>query len=96
MSDRSSAEIIAFPCKPQDRLQRALAALDVALEGQRAAMASWRAEIRALKGAIGSLGESLHEYNASLEGIASRADSLGTQARLLEAWADEAIAKSPA
>jgi len=107
MDERPTAEIIAFPARPapavemlaedpQERLQRALAALDAALASQRAAMKSWRESISDLKGSMQGLGSTLAGYHDTLGQLGTRVTALNADARRLEAWADDAVAQHAA
>jgi ABC-type transporter Mla subunit MlaD len=100
-----SAEIIRFPvpqaAQPspavpsqagEDRLQRALAALDAAVTGQREAIAEWRRSLQQLGTTMNGLGASLGRYRDSLTHLEGQVGSLNSQAVELEQWADQAIA----
>lgn len=94
-----TAEIIAFPLRRsgpatdagQERLQRALAALDEAVAGQRAAIAAWRGALANLSTVVSGLGDSLHRYRSSLDTLGTRVAGLHTQALRLERIADAAL-----
>lgn len=98
-----SAEIVRFPRQPvaspetdgQQRLQRALQALEAALAGQRAAIADWRNALRNLSTVMSGLGDSVHRYRGSLESLGERIATLHGQARQLEQTADAAMVSSP-
>lgn len=83
-----TAAILPFPEKPEDRLRRALRALDAALAEQAAAVAGLRQELGALSGAVGSLGGSLEAYAGGLAKTQVALAEAGAQARQLEATAD--------
>jgi hypothetical protein len=96
-----SATIIAFrkpgaavPAaeNPQERLTRALAALEDALAQQRSAIAEWRQSMGVLRGSVQGLGQSLGSYRAKLGQLALQVDGVNRQARHLEAWADGVLA----
>ena len=87
-----SAEILAFPEKPEDRLRRALRALDEALQGQAEAVAGLRQEVGALSGAVDGLGGSFRTYSAGLQAIRTALATAGTQASQLAATADAMLA----
>jgi hypothetical protein len=101
-STSTTAQIIPFPRQslPQahdsgnERLQRALAALNAAVEDQRVAVASWRSALADLTKVVSGLGNSLQRYRCSLDGIAARVGTLRTQALQLERIADAALAAS--
>lgn len=95
---RASAEIIPFPRRrlaPQDsgqeRLQRALAALEQALTQQREAVAGWRAAIIGSGTAVSGLGGSLRRYRGTLDALGARVDHVHAQAVQLEQIADTAL-----
>jgi hypothetical protein len=97
MSEQVTATIIPFPrmkagaeADPQARLQRALAALDLAVAEQRAAVAKWRASLGELRGSVHGLGQSIGDYHARLGTLADDVMALNRQARRMEAWADGA------
>ena len=75
-----TAEIIPFPVRtpetPADRLHRALAALDDALNRQRSAVADWRFSLAALHTGVQGLGASLGTYHDSLGSLGRRVDTL--------------------
>jgi ABC-type transporter Mla subunit MlaD len=100
-----SAEIIPFPVPQavppspaaadptgEERLRRALAALDAAVAGQRAAVAEWRRSLQQLGATMNGLGASLGRYRDSLTNLEGRVGSLNSQAVALEQWADQAQA----
>jgi hypothetical protein len=99
-SPSPTAQIIPFrPRRPpethepgNERLQRALAALNAAVEDQRVAVASWRGALTDLTKVVSGLGDSLQRYRSSLDGVAARVGSLRTQAVQLERIADAALA----
>ena len=76
-----SAAILAFPERPEDRLRRALRALDVALDDQAEAMAGLRRELGALSGAIDGLGNSLQVFSAGLQDTPSTLAVVGATGR---------------
>ena len=93
------ADIIPFPARPtsapdhagQERLQRALAALDAALASQRAAVAEWRASLAQLGETMNGLGASLNRYRGSLTQLETKVGTLNREAVALEAWADQVL-----
>jgi len=94
-----TATIIPFPAsRPadtgagDDRLRRALAALDAALTAQRAAVADWRQSLAQLGETMQGLGASLHRYRGNLLRVEVQVGGLNKQAVALEAWADKALA----
>jgi hypothetical protein len=106
-STSTTAQIIPFPLprppggrSPEthepgnERLQRALAALNAAVEDQRVAVASWRGALADLTKVVSGLGDSLQRYRGSLDGVAVRVGTLRTQAVQLERIADAALAVS--
>jgi len=103
MSDRLSAEIIAFPRRPArpadippaplaadpaERLRKALAALDAAVTAQRTAVADWRMALAGLRGSMGELGQSMRGYHDSLGRLGEKVETLGASARGLAARAE--------
>ncbi len=96
-STSATAQIIPFPLRRPpvqrdgtERLQRALAALDVAIANQRVAVAAWRSALADLSRVVSGLGDGLQRYRGSLDGLAVRVDSLRAQAVKLERTADSA------
>lgn len=86
-----SAEILLFPPRapsPEERLRRALAQLDAALDEQREAVAEFQSQMGALGEAVGSLETSLRHYACQL--TTTQSDVLAAQegARQLEATAE--------
>ena len=102
MSERLSAEIIAFPARPgraaaapvaqdpSERLRKALAALDAAVTVQRDAVADWRTALEGLRGSMGALGQSVRGYHDSLGRLGAKVETLGETARGLAARAEAA------
>ena len=76
----------------EDRLQRALAALDAAVTGQRAAVAEWRQSLEQLGSTMKGLGISLGQYRDSLTDLEGQVGSLNHQAVEMERLADQALA----
>jgi hypothetical protein len=95
-----TAEIIAFPMRRpappkddgQERLRRALAGLDDAVAGQRAAVAAWRSALADLGTAVSGLDDSLRRYRGNLDTLGTRVAGLHSQAVQLERTADAALA----
>ncbi len=87
-----SAEILAFPGRPQDRLRVAARRLEAALAEQSDALASLRANLSALSGAVTGLQGSLVQYQGSLASTAVDVARANEQARALEARADAMLA----
>jgi hypothetical protein len=92
---RPSATIIAFPTRPapvaappEDRLTRALAALNAAMMEQRAAVEAWRRALGELKATTAGLDDSLQRYRGKLRSLDSSVSALQAKARSLEQWAD--------
>ena len=102
MSEQTSvtAEIIPFPSRRpaptaddgQERLRRALAGLDEALAGQRAAFAAWRGALGELSTVVSGLGDSMQRYCGSLDALGTSVAGLHAQAEQLEQTADAALA----
>ena len=105
MSDRPavSAQIIPFPSRlpavptedGQERLRRALIALDAAVAEQREAVAAWRGALADLGSVMTGLGESVQRYRGSLDALDSRVAGLHAEAVQLERTADAALAVRP-
>ncbi len=87
-----TAEILSFPEKPEDRLRRALQALDRALKEQSMAVAGLRREMGALSGAVAELGGSLRSYSRGLAETREAVLGAHAEARRLEAMADAMLA----
>jgi len=87
-----TAEILPFPEKPEDRLRRALRALDLALVEQGAAVAGLRQELGALSSAVGDLGSSLQAYSGVLAATQEEVLGAHAEARRLEATAAAMLA----
>ena len=87
-----TAEILPFPVTPEDRLRRALRALDRALDEQGAAVAGLRRELGALSGAVDELGGSLRCYSRGLAETQEAVLGAHAEARRLEAMADAMLA----
>lgn len=89
-----SAEILLFPQRapaepaPEDRLRHALAALDAALEEQRAAVAEFQSNLGELGDAVGGLENSLRKYACQLTTTHGDALAVQEEARKLEATAE--------
>jgi hypothetical protein len=104
MSDQPalSAQIIPFPSRQpaaptdegQERLRRALVALDEAVAGQREAVAAWRGALADLGTVMSGLGDSMQRYRGSLEALDNRVGKLHAEAVQLERTADAALAVS--
>ncbi len=100
MSSSVGAEIIPFPVRqpmglagsdPQERLRKALAALDTAMTEQKAAMAGWRDSLDQLKKSTQGLGLSMQRYRGSLDKLGADVAGLHKQATQLESWADDTL-----
>jgi chromosome segregation ATPase len=97
-----NANIIPFPSRQpalptdegQERLNRALLALDEAVQRQRSAVAAWRAALADLGTVMSGLGESMQRYRSSLDTLDGRVAGLHAQAVQLEQTADKALAGS--
>jgi hypothetical protein len=79
----------------QERLRRALLALDAAVSEQRVAVAAWRGALADLGTVMHGLGESVQRYRGSLDALDSRVAGLNAQAVQLERTADAALALRP-
>jgi chromosome segregation ATPase len=90
-----SADIIPFPTRPtpaeptpEERLNRALASLNAALQEQKVAVAAWRDVLAELRVSTSSLQDSLQRYRSNLLTLGTSVSSLHAKAKSLEAWAD--------
>jgi hypothetical protein len=89
MSDQvTSAVVLAFPARPDDRLRHALRSLEAALAEQSAAVAGLRAELGALSGVLSGLETSMTFYAGALDHAAAAVAGAGQAARALETTAD--------
>ncbi len=105
MSDPTSvsAKIIPFPSRPpapptddgQERLRRAVLALNTAVAGQRDAVAAWRGALADLGTVMAGLGDSMQRYRGSLDTLGGRVAKLHAQAVQLERTADAALTVRP-
>jgi glutathione S-transferase len=77
----------------QERLARALALLDAALLEQQTAMDQFRLAIGDLSRAVSRLETGLLRYGDELSCLEHDLERLAIEARALEAWADEALAR---
>jgi hypothetical protein len=94
----STAEIIAFPVAPmqevgRQRLARSLARLQAAAAEQVVAVAVWRGQLDRLRIGMGELGQSLEAYGSRLESAREGVVGLNAQARRLESWAEDVLAR---
>lgn len=92
-SETPTAELLAFPSRPEDRLRRALRKLEAALQEQGVAVAGFRADLTALSSAVVGLDSSLHAYRSRLAEAAGAADQAHDAARRLEARAELMLTK---
>jgi hypothetical protein len=92
-SEAPSAELIAFPNRPEDRLRRALRKLEAALQEQGVAVSGFRADLTALSSAVVGLDTSLQTYRSRLAEAAGAADQAHDAAIRLEARADQMLRK---
>jgi hypothetical protein len=73
MASSHTAEIIPFPVRaaedPAERLRRALAALDDALDRQRGALADWRFSLATLHHSVEGLGCAMTGYRDRLAAL---------------------------
>jgi hypothetical protein len=96
----TTAQIIRFPTRaaaptpsadPQERLARALAALDAALTEQRIAMGGWRDSLDQLRRTTNGLGLSMQRYQRTLGKLGDDVAALHAQSVRLERWAETAL-----
>jgi septal ring factor EnvC (AmiA/AmiB activator) len=90
---RPAATPVSSTAEGQERLARALASLDIALAEQQAAMDQFRLALGDLDRAVSGLEAGLIQYGDELATLNHDIDRLGIEARALEAWADDALAK---
>ena len=105
MSDQPalSAQIIPFPSRQpaaptgdgQERLRRAILALDAAVAGHRDAVAAWRGALADLGTVMAGLGDSMQRYRGSLEALDDRVANLHAEPVQLERTADSTLAVRP-
>jgi hypothetical protein len=89
----TDALIIPFPAPratsaDPDRLSKALAGLQAALEEQRAALSDWRFAMAELGVGVAGLGHALAGYQDSLAVVEDRLTGLHAHSSQLESWAD--------
>jgi len=92
---RQPAPLAAEPVlsQGQERLARALDALNAALAEQRVAMTAWRQALSELKTSTGGLSDSLQRYRTNLSNLNDGLSSLRIQAEALESWAETAVSR---
>jgi len=101
MAERTGAVVIQFPRRgqartgaeadplaAQERMARALSALETALAEQRAAVAGLQSALSELSDATARLDRGLRGFSTGLDGLAQGVQGVGRKARDLEAWAD--------
>ncbi len=88
------AVILDFPARgepaAQDRLRRALAALDDATAQQRRAVAEWRLALAALQHAVGGLQGAVRAQHRAFGDLARGVDALHGELLRLRAWGEAA------
>lgn len=82
------AQLLAFPDTEDRRLRRAMRALDSALDEQRSAVRHFRAQLDALKTAVGRLGDSAQDLGVALAEAAAETARAQAAAQQLLATAD--------
>jgi hypothetical protein len=85
-----AANVDADASHTQERLARALLALDRAITEQRTSVAAWRNALSDLSITMRSLSGSVQRYRSSLESLDAKVCGLRGEANRLERWADEA------
>lgn len=83
-----AADILTFPASPERRLRVALRQLDQALAEQREAIAAFRTQMTALRGAVAGLGESAIKLRENLDTAGQEAEFAQAAAARLKATAD--------
>ena len=92
-ANASTAELLSFPLRPEDRLRRALRKLEDALTEQGVAVAGFRADLSALSTAVVGLDHSMQDYRGKLGEAADAAARAQEEARKLEARAEAMLAR---
>jgi chromosome segregation ATPase len=87
-SEPNTAEMLAFPSRPEDRLRRALRKLEAALRDQGVAVSEFRADLKTLSSSVVGLDMSMQEFRGRLAEAAGAANQANDAARRLEARAD--------
>jgi hypothetical protein len=85
----TSAHLLAFPARDDDRLRLALRGLVTALEAQGQAVAALRGELSGLASSLDGLDGALTGYDAELGGTAAAPRRAGESARTLERTAED-------
>ncbi len=83
-NETTTAELLAFPTRPEDRLRRALRKLEDALHDQGVAVAGFRADLSSLSAAVVGLDSSMHDYRGRLTEASGAANQARDAARRLE------------
>lgn len=84
----TSATLVEFPRRDEDRLRLALRNLMAALDAQAEAVSGLRGELRTLSGAVEGLHGSLIAYRDGLDSTQAALRQAGQEARALERTAD--------
>lgn len=79
----------ASSAEAQERLTRALLALDAAVADQRMAVAAWRGALSDLSATMQGLSGSVQRYRGSLASLDGKVANLRSEASRLERWADD-------
>jgi hypothetical protein len=87
---------VASSAAGQERLSRALALLEAALDEQQAAMDRFRLALGDLGRAVSGLEAGLVRYGDELCCVGHDLERLAIEARALEAWAEDALTRSRA
>jgi ABC-type transporter Mla subunit MlaD len=92
-----SASVIPFPHRdPNFRLRTALSVLEAALDEQRAAIATWRESLTELRDTVGGVGHNLTALQSNLDRLKRDTLSLNDDAKAMESWADNVLAREVA
>ena len=94
-ADTDTAELLAFPSRPEDRLRRALRKLEAALRDQGVAVSEFRADLKMLSSSVVGLDMSMQEFRGRLAEAAGAATQANDSARRLEARADSLLRQRP-
>ncbi len=94
-TEPSSAELLSFPSRPEDRLRRALRKLEAALREQGVAVSEFRADLKTLSSSVMGLDMTMQAYRGRLADAAGAATQANDAARRLEARADAMLRQQP-
>ena len=84
----ADVRVAAADATPEQRLNRALSSLNIALAEQQSAVAAWRDGLVTLRTTTARLADSLQRYRVNLDKLNDSVSKLSDNARSLETWAD--------